>query len=74
LAICVLIATGEGICRGILGSWAEYNNKIIVGQNFCLSNLSGGKLLGGYKIFQGSVVGEDLDTGGGTLELGTPIL
>jgi hypothetical protein len=51
LAIYVLMATGEGICRGILGSWAEYNNKIIVGQNFCPSNLSGGELLGGHKIF-----------------------
>jgi hypothetical protein len=74
LAICVLIATGEDICRGILGSWAEYNNKIIVGQNFCLSSLSGGELLDSHKIFQDSIIGEDLDAGGGTLELGTPIL
>jgi hypothetical protein len=74
LAICVLIATGEDICRGILGSWTEYNNKIIVGQNFCPSSLSGGKLLNNYKIFQDSVVGKDLDAGRGILEFGTPIL
>jgi hypothetical protein len=50
LAICVLIATGEGIGGGVLGSGAKYNSNIIVGQDLCPSSLPGRKLLGGYKI------------------------
>jgi hypothetical protein len=51
LVIYILIATDKGIGGGVLGSGAKYNNNIIIGQDLCLSNLPGRKLLDSYKIF-----------------------
>jgi hypothetical protein len=51
LVIYILIATGEGIGGGVLGSGAKYNNNIIIGQDLCPSSLPDRKLFNNYKIF-----------------------
>jgi hypothetical protein len=51
LAVYILIAAGESVRCSVLRIWTKYNGKKIVGQNFGLSSLPNGELLGGYKIF-----------------------
>jgi hypothetical protein len=74
LVIYILIATGEGVGGGVLRTGTEYDDKIIIRQNFGPPSLSGSQLFSSYKIFQDPIICKNLYTDGGSLEFRTLVL
>ena len=62
LSVNLGMGLGEGISKGVLLAWSISDEEVELREEFSPSGLPGIQLLGGHKVFKGSMVSVDVET------------